>query len=134
MTRYTFKTLTMVAALLCSGFGYAHDNATLDAMTSPNGGVVRMAGAYHMELVLKPKQALLFVTDHGGKALATQGGSAELTLLGKQKTLIQLKAAAANQLQGNSDALVSGQYRAVVKLKLPGQEEQMAQFSGLTIK
>lgn len=134
MTFLTRKNLTLATALLFSSLSQAHDNATLDAMASPHGGVVRMAGAYHLELLLKPNQALLFITDHGGKSIATQGGNAELTLLGKQKSLIQLKATTGNQLQGNSDALTSGQYRAVVKLKLPGQEEQMAQFSGLAIK
>lgn len=134
MKCFIHKNLAALVVLCFSSLGHAHDNATLDAMASPNGGIVRMAGPYHMELVLQRNRAMLFVTDHGGKAIATQGGNAELTLLGKQKLQIQLKSAGDNQLQGNSGALASGQYRAVVKLKLPGQEEQMAQFAGLTLK
>ncbi len=44
--------LTLAAALAAATPALAHDDATLDAMQAPHGGQLRMAGAYHIELVL----------------------------------------------------------------------------------
>ena len=112
----------------------AHDNATLDAMKAPNGGMLRMAGAYHVELVLQTNQASVYVSDHADKALAVKGSSAELTLLGPARQQVRLQPAGANLLRGNIPSLPPGTYQAVLRLRMAGQQEQLARFSGVRLK
>jgi len=57
---------------------FAHDDAYLDSLKSVNGGQVRMAGAYHYELVMskdskdvKENPVTVYVTDHAGIKLPT---------------------------------------------------------------
>lgn len=128
------KHLAAMLALLLSQPLMAHDNATLDAMAAPNGGMIRMAGSYHLELVLQASQARVYVTDHAGKPLSTQGSSAELTLLGKTRQQIRLQPAGGNLLRGDSGELKEATYQAILRLRMAGQQEQLAQFAGVKPK
>ena len=48
----TGLTTLVVAAGLLSSAAFAHTDEYLDTVVGPNGGQLRMAGAYHFELVL----------------------------------------------------------------------------------
>ncbi len=123
----------LLALFLCQPL-MAHDNATLDAMAAPNGGMIRMAGSYHLELELQSKQIRVYVTDHAGKPISTQGGSAELTLLGKTRQQIRLQPAGGNLLRGDSGELKDVSYQAILRVRMAGQDEQLAQFAGVKPK
>ena len=45
-----------------------------------HGGVVREAGGFVYELVARPNEIVVFVTDEADKPVGTQGSSARLTL------------------------------------------------------
>lgn len=128
------KHLAALLTVLLSQPLMAHDNATLDAMAAPNGGMIRMAGSYHLELVLQASQVRVYVTDHAGKPLPTQGSSAELTLLGKSRQQIHLQPAGSNLLRGDTETLKESSYQAILRLRMPGQQEQLAQFAGVKPK
>lgn len=125
------KHLAALLTVLLSQPLMAHDNATLDAMSAPNGGMIRMAGSYHLELVLQSKQARVYVTDHAGKPIATQGSSAELTLMGKTRQQIRLQPAGNNLLHGVSPELNENTYQAILRLSRPGEKEQLVQFANV---
>jgi hypothetical protein len=49
--------IIMIALGLSAADAYSHDAAMLDSIPSAHGGVVRMAGPYHIELVLEPSSS-----------------------------------------------------------------------------
>ena len=75
-------------ALGASGL-LAHDDETLDRMPAPHGGQVRMAGRYHVELVLEPTRIRVFFTSHAGAEVAAPSGAASVKLVsgGEERTL-----------------------------------------------
>jgi hypothetical protein len=46
----------------------------LDSIETPNGGQARVADPFHLELIAKEKEVLLYVTDHADKKIRTEGG------------------------------------------------------------
>jgi len=52
----------------------AHTDDYLDTIATPHGGQLRMAGPYHLELVAKDKELILYVTDHGDNPIRTDAG------------------------------------------------------------
>jgi hypothetical protein len=126
---FTNKVVLMMI-LLCSVAVSAHDDAYLDKQKSPHGGQLRMAGAYHFELVLAPKQVTVYVTDHAGTAVKTEGAQGSVVILAnKQKASLELKAATENSLQASGDYETSPDMKAVVSVKIKGQEMQQARFT-----
>jgi len=76
--------LTAVAFVLATGAMsvHAHDDAYLDTQQAPHGGQLRMAGAYHLELVVDKstpqaadKPVVVYVTDHAGQKVSTEGAT-----------------------------------------------------------
>lgn len=131
------KTLLIVLlAALAAGPARAHDDATLDATPSPHGGQVRMAGAYHLELVLdkagrgdKPAPVRVYLSDHGSQAVATQGVSGTVTLLGAGgKTSVKLAPEGASTLGGSGVYVADPALKAVVALSFPGGQVAQARF------
>jgi hypothetical protein len=53
---------------------WAHTDEQLDTIPSPHGGQVRATGPYHLELVVKDRELVLYVTDHAGQEIKTDGG------------------------------------------------------------
>ena len=136
-----FRILTLAAwttcALLAAPLAHAHDDAYLDTQTAPHGGQLRMAGPSHYELVLvkdsKAAQAnpvVVYVTDHAGTKVPTAGASGSVTLLsGKTKASTPLKPDGDNKLVGEAVYASSPDLKAVVRIKLAGQDEQQARFT-----
>ncbi len=130
-----------VAAVTLSSFGaLAHDDATLDAATSPNGGQVRMAGAWHYELVVAPVGAkaaapvVVYVSDHASVKVSTAGATGSVTILaGGKKTTIALQPDGDNRMKGSGAYVSTPDMKAVVSIALPGQAAQQARFTPLAV-
>jgi len=120
----------------------AHDDATLDAMTTPNGGQLRMAGAYHLELVVvqdsptpRENPVTVYLTDHADQKLPAAGAKGKVTLLsGKQKTEISLSPAGDNKLSGKGSYASSPTLKAIVTITFPDGRTEQARFTPLLPK
>ena len=85
--------------VLPCGAASAHSNEYLMTITGPHGGMVRMADAYHFEVVAGNGEVHVWVTDHGGTPQSTAGASGSATILtGKNKTSVKLAAQGENEL------------------------------------
>ena len=129
----------LLTSLLWAGLASAHTDDYLDTMQAPHGGQLRMAGAYHLELVLAPsdvppaqRPVRVYVTDHAGTAQPTAGAQGSVTLLsGKQKATIPLAPGGDNVLQGTGSYVLAPNLKAVVSITLPGQAALQARFTPL---
>lgn len=126
-----------LSLLAVAGLAHAHGDDYLDTVKAPHGGQLRMAGPYHLELVLKNEATAgqdapvaVYVTDHAGKDIPTQGAKATITILsGKQKSTAELKPEAPNRLSGQAKYTANGALKAVVSVQFPGQDPQQARFT-----
>jgi len=130
-----FLTLLM----LVSTTTFAHDDATLDKMKAPNGGQLRMAGAYHIELVVvkdspQPKEnpLIIYVTDHADAKLPGAGMKASVTMFaGGAKVVADLKPDGDNRLKGVARYASAPNMKAVVSLNAPDGKTVQARFTPL---
>ena len=131
---------TMAAVLLGMAITlptWAHTDDYLDTLTTAHGGQLRMAGPYHLELVAKDKELVLYVTDHGDNPVKTEGGTAKATIqIGKSKagTTVKLEPAGENQMKGLGEFTLKPASVIVVFVKLAGDEAQSARFTPLKPK
>lgn len=117
-----------IAAIAFVSLTYAHENAP----AGPNGGEVRDAGKYHLELVAKDGKLALYVTDDKDKKVPTQGAAATATILsGKDKATVKLEPAGENALTGATKLQPASDMKVVVSLALPGQPSLQARFTPL---
>ena len=96
-----------------------------------------MAGPYHLELVAKDKELVLYVTDHGDNPVKTEGGTAKATIQigkGKAGTTVKLEPAGENQMKGLGEFTLKPASVIVVFVKLAGDEAQSARFTPLKPK
>jgi hypothetical protein len=108
----------------------AHDDAYLDTLEHPNGGQMRMAGPFHVELLTEAGELIAYVSDHAGQPVVTDGGSARATILsGGKRGSVRLSAAGDNRLQGSGDFELDDQMTVVLILSLPGHDSQQARFT-----
>lgn len=141
MNRFTALPLaaSLALGLMLSPMAQAHDDATLDAMSAPHGGQLRMAGPSHYELVVvkdskdaKDKPITVYVTDHAGNKIPTAGAKGTVTLLsGKAKASSALTPDGDNKLKGNAAYASTPDLKAVVSITLAGQAAQLARFTPL---
>ncbi|NML18359.1 hypothetical protein [Azohydromonas caseinilytica] len=132
----TISTLFAVLMLSLGGAAVAHDDAMLDAMKTANGGQLRAAGIHHYELVVaKPGTkgdalpVVVYVTDHAGTKVPTQGATGTVTLLaGGQKSTVQLQPAGENVLKGSGVYMPQAGLKAIVSVSLNGQPAAQARF------
>ncbi|HEX8874868.1 MAG TPA: hypothetical protein VF780_09590 [Nitrosospira sp.] len=118
-----------------SAFAAAHTEEYFDSRESAHGGQTRMAGPYHLELVAKDKEIVLYVMDHADQNLSTEGGAGKATVQnGKVKTSIRLEPAGDNTLKGTGDFTVTPESAVAVFVELPGQEVTAARFVPLKPK
>jgi hypothetical protein len=131
---------TVVAILLGMAITlptWAHTDDYLDTLTTAHGGQLRMAGPYHLELVAKDKELVLYVTDHGDNPVKTEGGAAKATIRigkGKAVTTVKLEPAGENQMKGLGEFTLKPESVIVVFVKLAGDEAQSARFTPLKPK
>jgi hypothetical protein len=115
----------------------AHTEEYFDSKESTHGGQTRMAGPYHLELVVKDKEIILYVMDHADRNLSTEGGAGKATVQigkAKNKTSVKLEPAGNNMLKGTGDFVVSPEAVVTVFVELPEQEVTAARFTPLKFK
>src|SRR5688500_13903376 len=115
----------------------AHTEEYFDTVESPHGGQTRMSGAYHLELVAKNNEIMLYVMDHADNAISTEGSLGKATVQNgkaKGKTSVKLEPAGDNLLKGAGEFSVTPETVVVVFLELPGQEVHSARFMPLKPK
>ncbi len=99
LNRFVARLSLLGLLVLSCGAASAHSNEYLMTITGPHGGMVRMADAYHFEVVAGNGEVHVWVTDHGGTPQSTAGASGSATLLtGKNKTSVKLAAQGENEL------------------------------------
>ncbi len=120
---------------------YAHNEAHLDAVKTPNGGQLRQAGPYHYELVTardgtdaKESPVVVYVTDDGGKKVSTAGASGTATILsGKVKATAALVPDGDNRMKGAARYASAPGMKVAVSITLPGKQPEQARFTPLAI-
>ncbi len=139
------KTLFLIAAAsalaLTSPASLAHTDDVLNTQKAPNGGQLRMAGAYHFELVVakdskeaKDNPVLVYVTDHAGAKVPTSGASGTATLLaGKLKSSATLAPDGDNRLKGIARYVSTPDMKVVVSISFPGKPAEQARFTPLAV-
>lgn len=130
MKTWILSNLLVAASLgLMGANALAHTDDILATMKAPHGGQLKMSGPYHLELVVKPGLVQVYVTDHGDRQIASQGGRGSVTLLsGGKKTVVKLSPAGGNLLQGKGTFNAAPDMKAVVSVMMPGQPAQQARF------
>ena len=116
---------------------WAHTDEQLDTMSSPHGGQVRAAGPYHLELVVKDLELVLYVTDHAGQEIKTDGGEGKANIQhGKagSKITVKLEPSQNNMFKGSCDSQINPETVIVVFIKLPEQDAYAARFTPLKPK
>ena len=133
----SFSAAALLATLIISQPVWAHTDESLDAMPSPHGGQVRAAGPYHLELVWKDGELLLYVTDHLNNEIKTIGGEGKASIQqGKtgSRTTVKLEPSENNTLRGSGEFQLDQKTAIVVFLKLPEQDAYAARFTPLKPK
>lgn len=138
----TTRRLAIALAAWCTTAAFAHSDDFLDQAPGPNGGQLRMAGPYHLELVVAhggseaaERPLVVYVTDHDGKKIATAGGTASATLLaGKTRASIALSPDGDNRLKAMARYASAPDLKAVVSVTLPGKSAEQARFTPYAVK
>ncbi|MCF8149320.1 MAG: hypothetical protein K9J80_01120 [Sulfuritalea sp.] len=135
-----FKFAAVCIFSLTSSVALAHTDEYLDTQKGANNGQLRMAGAYHFELVVvrdgkeaKDKAVFVHVTDHAGTKVSTVGAGGTATILaGKQKATVKLAPDGDNRMKGIGQYLSTPDMKVVVSITLPGKAAEQARFTPLT--
>lgn len=131
--------LIFLLAALNSPAVLSHSDEYLDTQTTPNGGQMRMAGAYHYELVVagdnktvKESPVVVYLTDHGGTKISTVGARGTATILaGKLKATVNLVPDGDNRLKGFAKYASTPDMKVAVTVTLPGKTTEPARFTPL---
>ncbi len=121
--------LPFVFAMTISGLAWAHSESELRNRIPPHGGLLAEAGAYHVELVLKPDRVQVFVADPQDKPIDIQGvtGSANLRAKGGKTQQVQLQVVE-NRLEGAAAVSADVPVTVLIRLNIGGKE-QMVPYS-----
>ncbi|MBA4143632.1 MAG: hypothetical protein H0X43_11680 [Nitrosospira sp.] len=125
-------TVLISATLAVSFTAAAHTEEYFDSVNAPHGGQMRMAGPYHLELVTKEKEIVVYVGDHADNKISTKGGVGKASIQqgkGKPHNSIKLEPAGDNMLKGTGDFSATPESTVIVFLKLPDQEAHSARFT-----
>jgi len=133
VTMFLFSAVLASMSLLAS----AHTEEFFDSRPSPHGGQMRMTGPYHLELVSKDNEIVVYVMDHADSELSVNGGSGKAIIQSsktKTKTSVKLEQAGDNILKGTGDFSIKPETVVTVFVELPGQEAYSASFTPLKPK
>jgi len=123
----------ILSAILASALSSeAHTSKHSPILEGPHGGQLRTTGPYHLELVAKDGELVLYVSDHSDALIGTDGGMAKATLqLGKSqsRTRIDLVPSRENVFKGTGEFSLSPETVIVIFIKLPDQEAFAARFT-----
>jgi hypothetical protein len=130
MKMKVLKLLLLTVSLICSQGAFAHSDEYLDTQMAPHGGQLRMAGAQHYELLVEPDEVKVYLTDHAGVRIASEGATGVAVVLsGKTKVSLKLQPAGGNMLRGVGKFALTPDLKVAVSITLPGQAAQQASFT-----
>lgn len=135
--KYLLGNLTLCATLLAGMPAEAHTAKQSGPVKALHGGQSLATGPYHLELVAKDGELILYVTDHSDQAIPTDGAKAKATIQqGYEKATIQveLEPSGENTLKGTGAFTINPDTGIIVFLKLPGQDAYAARFTPLSTK
>lgn len=130
---FTIRVFALLSTLLLPFGAPAHTDEYLDTVGGVHGGMLRMSGAYHLELVLGDGEVTVWVMDHGNAPQATAGARGQLLLLqGDERITVNLEPQDESALQGTDPRIVAGTSpRAVLTLSMSGQPPLQVRFAAI---
>ena len=128
MRTHGLVTVLLLAALC--GSARAHTEEYFDNMQTAHGGQVRMAGPYHLELVVRGQEVTLYINDHADNPIATADGSAKMIIRSgrRNRAVVVLMPIGDNILRGKGEFRLGKSNDVSVLVALPGADPQRAQF------
>lgn len=123
--------LFLMASLSASGLTWAHSNEHLATMKGAHGGMLRMAGMYHFELVLNNGDARVWVTDHGDEPQSTRGAVGTLRIIdGNDAFTVYMAPTGSNELAVKDPRIKTGKgARLVLTVSMRGEAPLQTRFS-----
>jgi hypothetical protein len=124
--------VTLCGMLLMAVPVGAHSAKHAAPVKAVHGGQSLVAGPYHLELVAKDGELMLYVADHSDKAIACNGAKARATIqqgYEKAKIQVELEPSGDNTLKGTGDFTVNPNTAIMIFLKLPDQDAYAARFT-----
>ncbi len=112
----------------------AHSPKHAEPVKPLHGGQSLAAGPYHLELVAKDGELILYVADHADKAISSDGAKAKATIqqgYEKAKLQVELEPSGNNTLKGTGTFTINPNTGIMVFLKLPDQDAYAARFTPL---
>jgi hypothetical protein len=112
----------------------AHSARHAEPVKAFHGGQSLAAGPYHLELVAKDGELILYVADHSDKAIPSDGARAKATIqqgFEKAKIQVELEPSGDNTLKGTGTFTINQDTGIMVFLKLPDQDAYAARFTPL---
>ena len=110
-----------IAVLSFSVFAHGELVSKHGGQVSKHGGQVVEISDIQFEIVAKPDQILIYVTDHG-KVIDIKGATAKLTLLsGKQKTEVPMVHTGDNKLEARGAFTIGKGVKAVALVTVGGK-------------
>ncbi len=139
MLKPLVKTLLLAAGLLSTA-AFAHTDEYLDTVVGPNGGQLRMAGAYHFELVLTkdakagaPSAVKLYLLDHGNNPQPAKDAKATVLIVsGKAKAKTELLPTGDNLLAGSAAYTAAEDLKAVVNISIKTEHGEITEQAMFT--
>jgi len=136
MKRTIGSAVLLMTLLICQPL-WAHTDESLDAMPSAHGGQIRGTGPYHLELVAKDGELLLYMTDHLNNEIKTSGGEGKANIEHSKtgsRITVKLEPSQDNMFTGRGDFQLDPKTVIVVFVKLPEQDAYAARFTPLKPK
>lgn len=126
LARIIFFVFTVLSAITA----HAHTDEMLDQLKSPHGGQTRMAGAYHLEIVVSNNSIDLYVTDHAGNVKDVSAAKASATVLdAKAIKKLDFAFVAGNQLRTIQTLSRHENLQLVVQFQAAGESLLQAKFT-----
>ena len=136
MNRSISAAVLLVTLIMCQPL-WAHTDDSMDTMPSPHGGQIRGTGPYHLELVAKDGELLLYVTDHLNNEINTIGGEGKANIQrgkARSRITVKLEPSQNNMFTGSGEFQLDPKTVIVVFVKLPEQDAYGARFTPLKPK
>jgi hypothetical protein len=127
------RVFALLSTLLLPFGAQAHSDEYLDTVGGVHGGMLRMSGAYHLELVISDGAVTVWVMDHGNAPQTTTGARGQLLLLqGGERITVNLEPQDEGALRGTDPRIVAGTSpRAVLTLSMSGQPPLQLRFAAI---
>jgi hypothetical protein len=120
------KRLIAASIALCSNLVLADG----DLKPQQGGAMAEAKSGHRVELVIAGDMAMVYLSDHSSKPIASKGATGELTLLtGTEKTSASLMASDANSMMASGKFKVASGSKAIVKFTLPGKGEEQVRLT-----